>query len=153
MKYRDIPEEIEKQLEELQALDYETYYRAIRHTGSFKPTDFYPSHLDEESRLSKMTMNQKGGFCSFVANLPVNEMKPDDYSLSLFCSKKRILNKFSKHRDVFPIIAEGAIKKEKGDVFHLPNQSDKYHCSCYMFDYVENNPYTEFKQTDEEHEE
>lgn len=150
MKYLNVPEEVEEQLKSLTPFVYEPYYRAIRHTRDLKPADFYPSHVDEASKKSKESMEQKGGFCSFVANLPINNLNCDDYSMSLFYSKDRILSKFEKHRNIFPVIAEGTIKKDKGDVFLMPKRSDKQHCSCYIFDYLQNNPYTEFKPIREE---
>ena len=152
-KYLNVPESVEDELNSLEPFVYEPFYRAIRHLGELEATDFYPSHVDEISKASKEEMNQKGGMCSFVANLPLNNNKLDDYSVSLFCSKERILNKFKNLRNVFPVIAEGVILKEKGDVYLLPNRPDKTHCSCYLFDYIRNNPYTEFRPIEEENDE
>lgn len=135
--FKNIPEEIEKQILVLSEDDVLVAYRAVPNGNFLSPEDFYPTFAGSFTN----DMKSKGTMAQVIASQTSNDISY--FSLSLSLNKDVIIEKFMRRKNKrYKAIAKGFCDKNKG----LPHIDNSSHVSFYLFDYENKfkNPYNDF---------
>lgn len=130
----NIPEEFFPDISE--HINYSPVYRAIENVDSINIQDFIPTNIEEEGR---------NGFFSKSEN----NYQRDHYSVSVYTNHNQLckkLNSCVKLQSRFKGIAKGFTTIEKGV---STKKNKKSHVNYYLFDYINNSPYTDFELLEE----
>lgn len=130
----NIPEELSPDLSE--HVDYRPVYRAIENVDSINKQDFIPTNIEEEE-------------CKGFFSKSGNNYGRDHYSVSVYTNHNQLckkLNSCVKLQSRFKGIAIGFTTIEKGV---STKKNKKSHVNYYLFDYINNSPYTDFELLEE----
>lgn len=114
--------------EEDKHVDYKDVFRAIRNADVTKD-DFLPSIIENP----------------YLAKKFEKRTKLENYSVSLWKTEtqlKRIYNSNASFKKKYNAIAKGFTSKERGYSYKAGKDG---HINYYLFDYEDNNPYSDFE--------
>lgn len=121
MKFRDIPTELWPQILKIQHIDHKKVYRAVRNNKNISSSDFLPTSIQRKSR-------------NFLKKL-------SNYSVSLFCDKIELIKTINSIPSMPNEIVVGFTTIERGI---SDKANNKTHVNYFLYDYIHNNPFTDF---------
>ena len=145
--YLNIPLNIADKIETKEEVCYKNNYRFLYQKGDPLPTDFVPTFMDDKQE----EIRERRKLCGDPAYVVVSQHKKKslgDYAVSLFLdleTAKKCLWKNDSYKKDYPAIAIGSTNQRKG---YAINDKD-CHVSYFLFDYVTNSPYNDFRTIEE----
>lgn len=141
--FKNVPQEIENDILNLSNDNITVAYRAVPNPNNLRPTDFYPTFIDDLIKRNIEETKQKGNMACVIASQSKSN-NVSRYSLSLLNNRDVAFNKFFRRQNKkYHGLAKGFCDNNKG-VSHLDNDS---HVSFYLYDYenCDKNPYNDFE--------